>query len=43
MVLGACFQHAFLRGFVGDGVVPPLDEFARALARSISNAEQAAL
>jgi AcrR family transcriptional regulator len=43
MVLGACFQHAFLRGFVGDALVPPLDEFARALARSISEPEQAPL
>ena len=35
MLLGACFQHAFLRAFVGDDVVQPLAQFAPALAHAL--------
>jgi len=36
MFLGACFQHAFYRAFVGDHVVPPTQTFAQSLARALT-------
>ncbi|MGP3950309.1 TetR/AcrR family transcriptional regulator [Streptomyces sp. 7N604] len=38
LLLGACYQRGFLKGFTGDdAAVPPLDAFAPTVARTVLN------